>query len=128
MNGKNLCDIEVNDWMVHYNLIFNYQGFNDEPGCGKVSVGKFDWNIFNTVHLNFNPDIKLETRFEWIINRCEDEKGLLHVFDTDEEPNIIKEKHIYIGGKFKKYDSIIKYKNTVYSKIKGYRYAFQFQQ
>ena len=28
LNGKNLCDIEVNDRTVHYNLIFNYQGFH----------------------------------------------------------------------------------------------------
>ena len=127
LNGKNLCDIEENDRMAYYNLIFNYQGFHVEPQYNKVSIEKFDKNIFNTVYLNFNPDIKLETRFEWIIIRCEDEKGLLHEFDTDEEPEIIKENDIYIGGKFKIYDSIIKSKNTVYSEIKNYRYVFQFE-
>ena len=71
MNGKNLCDIEENDRMAYYNLIFNYQGFHVEPQYNKVSIEKFDKNIFNTVYLNFNPDIKLETLFEWIIIRLD---------------------------------------------------------
>lgn len=45
MNGKNLCDIEENDRMAYYNLIFNYQGFHVEPQYNKVSIEKFDKNI-----------------------------------------------------------------------------------
>ena len=84
--------------------------------------------LFKTNYINFNPDIKLETSFKRIIIRCEDAKRLLQVFDTDEESYIIKENDIYIGGKFKIYDSIIMHKNTVNSEIKDYRYICNLEQ
>ena len=64
---------------------------------------------------------------EWIIIRCKDAKGLLDVFNIDKKPNIIKEKNIYTGGKFQRYDSIINSKNTYYIPLKDYRYVFKFK-
>ena len=55
----------------------------------------------------FNGEIELRALLRWNIIRYEDTKGLFDIFEKNEENDIIKEKDIYIGGYYQRYDTNI---------------------
>ena len=110
--NKTGCEIEQKDEMLFYSLQMHYLGFSFEP----QKENPIEQNVRYSVDHPFSSYIKLRKRIRWIITRYEDNKGLYQLFDIfgDKEEENIKEKGIFIGGKFEEFDSMIISKYSSY--------------
>ena len=115
LNETTDCEVDKKDSRVHYTMNMKYQGFYVNPQ-NHIPVSQLDGDDFHSTYLVFNPDIKLESSFTWTIVRFEDYKGLLQVFDVSKykkEPEDMEIDNMYIGGRFQRYETRIKGKNSI---------------
>ena len=96
--NDNQCEIDSVDRESQYEFRFEYRGFYLNLQSEKP-LDLLDENIFHSNYLYFNPDIKIETSYKWIVIRCEDEKGLFDFSESNQNKKIKENDNIFIGGK-----------------------------
>ena len=99
------CSILEEDISTLYLLTIQYDDFIIDPQSD-IPI-KIDDYYMNVEPYVFNSQIELRALLRWNIIRYEDTKGLLDIFEKNEEDDRIKEKDIYIGGYYQRYDTNI---------------------
>ena len=101
-NDVEKCEVDEEDLRNYYQLYFYYNDFIVQPQKNIPIIQK---EYFNYEYFIFDSYLKSIQYIRWNIIRFENHKGLSQLFDLnkDEESDNIKEKDIYIGGKFQRF-------------------------
>ena len=111
------CYILPEDISPLYLLTIQYDDFSVDPQ-NDIPIKRIK-NEYKVEPYVFNSDIELRALFRWNIIRYENTKGLFDIFDKKEENDIIREKDLYIGGYYQRYDTNIIIGESAYNPVEN---------
>lgn len=112
------CQIEKENMKMFYLLCIRYSDFIIDSQSD-IPITRIPNNYFKYECFAFNPDIKVRSLIRWAFIRYEDTKGLFDIFNSKPEDENLKEKDIFIGGKYQRYMTHIISNKKQYSPLQN---------